>query len=150
LQGSGRNWHEYRKTKRQVICRLAFSVWRKLHRNQKPSGNQHLHRSRKEADINHVQALESLKQPYGSVALEVMKAMTFYSYSDGMEQEPVKDMFLCGGSANIEMLRNAIVKATDMTPHHITKLLKVSEDQTALAMRCGLAAGAAMQNPKEG
>jgi len=107
-------------------------------------------RSRKEADYNHIQTIEALKQPYGEVAVEIMKIMTFYSYSGGMEQEPVKDMFLCGGSANIEMLRNAIVKATDMTPHHITKLLKVSEDQTALAMRCGLAAGAAMQNPKEG
>jgi len=107
-------------------------------------------RSRKEADYNHVQSIEALKQPFGEVAIEIMKIMTFYSYSDGMEQEPVKDMFLCGGSANIEMLRNAIVKATDMTPHHITKLLKVSEDQTALAMRCGRAAGAALQNPKEG
>jgi len=106
-------------------------------------------RSRKEADINHVQALESLKQPYGSVALEVMKAMTFYSYSDGMEKEPIKDMYLCGGSANIEILRTAIVKATDMVPHHITKLLNVKEDQAALALRCGLAAGAALQNVKE-
>ena len=107
-------------------------------------------RSRKEADFNGIQSIEALKQPYGALAIEIMKIMTFYSYSEGMEQEPVQDMFLCGGSANIEMLRNAIVKATDMTPHHITKLLKVSEDQAALAMRCGLAAGAAMQNPKEG
>ena len=107
-------------------------------------------RSRKEADFNHIQSLEALKQPYGTIAIEIMKIMTFYSYADGMEQEPVKDMYLCGGSANIELLRNAIVKATDMTPHHITKLLKVSEDQTILAMRCGLAAGAALQDPKEG
>ena len=106
-------------------------------------------RSRKESNINHVQSLESLKQPYGSVAIEVMKAMTFYSYSDGMEKEPVKDMYLCGGSSNIEILRNAIVKATDMVPHHITKLLNVKEDQAALALRCGLAAGAALQNVKE-
>ena len=52
-------------------------------------------------------------------------------------------------SANIEMLRNAIVKATDMVPHHISKLLKVSEEDAAKAMRCGLAVGAAMQNEKE-
>lgn len=108
-------------------------------------------RSRKETDHDHITNSEALKQPFGMVAVEIMKIMTFYSYSDGMERAPVKDMYLCGGSANIEMLRNAIVKATDMVPHHITKLLKVSNDQAALAMRCGLAAGAAMQNPtKEG
>ena len=106
-------------------------------------------RSRKEADINNIQSSESLKQPYGSIAIEVMKAMTFYSYSDGMEKEPIRDMYLCGGSANIEILRTAIVKATDMVPHHITKLLNVKEDQAALALRCGLAAGAALQNVKE-
>ena len=106
-------------------------------------------RSRKEANANDVLTLESLKQPYGAVAMEVMKTMTFYSYADGMEREPVKDMYLCGGSANIEMLRNAIVKATDMVPHHISKLLKVSEEDAAKAMRCGLAVGAAMQNEKE-
>lgn len=106
-------------------------------------------RSRKEADLNHVQASESLKQPFGTVALEVMKAMTFYTYSDGMEKEPIRDMYLCGGSANIEILRTAIVKATDMVPHHITKLLNVKDDHAALALRCGLAVGAAMQSVKE-
>lgn len=106
-------------------------------------------RNRKETNHNDVQTLEILKQPYGAVAMEVMKTMTFYSYADGLEKEPVKDMYLCGGSANIELLRNAIVNATDMVPHHISKLLKVDDDQAALAMRCGLAAGAAMQNEKE-
>jgi len=106
-------------------------------------------RTRKEANHNDVQNLESLKQSYGAVVMEIMKIMTFYSYSNGMERESVKDMYLCGGSANIEMLRNAIVRATDMEPHNISKLLNVSAEQTAEAMRCGLAAGSAMQNVKE-
>lgn len=106
-------------------------------------------RSRKESNLNNIQTLESLKQPYGTVALEVMKAMTFYSYADGMERQPIRDMYLCGGSANIEILRNAIVKATDMVPHHITKLLKVKDDQSYQALRCGLAIGAALQSIKE-
>ena len=106
-------------------------------------------RNRKEANHDNVLTLDILKQPYGAVAMEVMKTMTFYSYADGMNKEPVKDMYLCGGSANIGLLRNAIAKATDMVPHHISKLLKVGEEDAALAMRCGLAAGAAMQNEKE-
>ena len=106
-------------------------------------------RSRKEANLNNIQSMESLKQPYGTVALEVMKAMTFYSYADGMERAPIRDMYLCGGSANVEILRNAIVKATDMVPHHISKLVKVKDDQNHLALRCGLAVGAALQSVKE-
>ena len=105
--------------------------------------------NRKETNLNHVQSLESLKQPFGTVAMEIMKTMTFYSYSDGVDAEEINDMYLCGGSANIEILRTAIVKATDMVPHHIAKLLMVDDDQAAVAIRCGLAAGAAMQNTKE-
>ena len=106
-------------------------------------------RSRKENDLNHVQSSECLQQPFGAVALEVMKALTFYTYSDGVEKEEVQDMYLCGGSAHIEILRTAIVKATGMTPHHITKLLNVKDEQSYLALRCGLAIGAALQSVKE-
>lgn len=106
-------------------------------------------RNRKESNANYVQSSESLKQPFGSVAMEIMKAMTFYSYTEGADADPVMDMYLCGGSANIEILRTAIVKATDMVPHHISRLLMVGEDQAAVALRCGLAAGAAMQIYKE-
>lgn len=107
-------------------------------------------RTRKEANYNDVHNLEVLKQPYGAVAMEVMKTMTFYSYADGMEKAPVRDMYMCGGSSNIDLLRDAIVKATDMELHHISKLLNVvGEEQSALGLHCGLAAGAAMQNVKE-
>lgn len=103
-------------------------------------------RGMKESDTNNIQASENLKQSFGAVAMEVMKTVTFYSYSDGTDKEPLRDMYLCGGSANIEILRTAIVKATDMVPHHIGKLLQIEEEMGPVAVRCGLAAGAAMQN----
>lgn len=106
-------------------------------------------RNRKEANENYVQASESLKRPFGSVAMEIMKALTFYSYTEGADTDPVVDMYLCGGSSNIDILRAAIVKATDMSPHHISRLLMVGNDLVAPALRCGLAAGAAMQSTKE-
>lgn len=102
-------------------------------------------RSFKESNTDHIQSNEVLKQPFGAVAIEVMKTLTFYSYSNGTDKEPLRDMYLCGGSANIEILRTAIVKATDLVPHHVAKLLDIDEELIPLAIRCGLAAGAAMQ-----
>ena len=91
-------------------------------------------------------APEILQEPFDALAMEIMKAMTFYSYTEGAES--VMDLYLCGGSANLESLRQAIVKATDMAPHHISKLLMVDREQAAGALRCGLAAGAALQKAK--
>lgn len=102
-------------------------------------------RTLKESDTDRIQSSENLKQPFGAVAIEVMKTLTFYSYSDGTDKEPLRDMYLCGGSANIEILRTAIVKATDLVPHHVARLLNMDEELIPLAIRCGLAAGAAMQ-----
>lgn len=99
----------------------------------------------KESNIDDIQSSENLKQPFGAVAMEVMKTLTFYSYSDGADEEPMQDMYLCGGSTNIEILRTAIAKATDMASHHIVKLLDMGEDLGSEAICCGLAAGAAMQ-----
>ena len=91
-------------------------------------------------------APEILQEPFDALAMEIMKAMTFYSYTEGAE--PVVDLYLCGGSTNLESLHQAIVKATDMVPHHISKLLMVDREQAAGALRCGLAAGAALQKTK--
>ena len=102
-------------------------------------------RSFKESNTDHIQSNEVLKQPFGAVAIEVMKTLTFYSYSNGTDKEPLRDMYLCGGSANIEILRTAIVKATDLVPHHVAKLLNMDDELAPLAVRCSLAAGAAMQ-----
>ena len=105
-----------------------------------------------EIDDQFALALAMLSQ--NEIELLAVTAAPFHnsnseSYADGMERQPIRDMYLCGGSANIEILRNAIVKATDMVPHHITKLLKVKDDQSYQALRCGLAIGAALQSIKE-
>ena len=56
----------------------------------------------------------------------------------------LSDIYYCGGSSVIEPLRNAILKATGLTMHHIHRLIpgKVVGDQ---ALSCALAAGAAVQ-----
>lgn len=87
---------------------------------------------------------DCLEESFDAVAMEILKTMTFYAYSEGAE--PVADLYLCGGSANMEGLRQAIVQATDMVPHRISDLLMTDDEQ--MALRCGLAAGAALQKEK--
>ena len=101
-------------------------------------------RSRKETNVPES---ESLRKAYDAVATEILKTLTFYSYAEAGER--VRELYLCGGSANVDQLRRAIGKATDLEPCHISGLLSVADDQAAEALRCGLAAGAAMQHTKE-
>ena len=76
------------------------------------------------------------------LAMEILKTLTFYSYSDGAE--PIENLYLCG-SANTENLRQAVVQATNLEVYPISELLKVED---ALASSCGPAIGAAFQGMK--
>lgn len=108
----------------------------------------HAARNRKEGNIDRVQSEEFMHQPYGMVAMEVMKTLDFFNYSLAEGKKPLKEIYFCGGSSNIEILRTAVVKATGMNPHRIYRLVNMKEENIDLAMRCALAAGAAMQEVK--
>lgn len=103
-------------------------------------------RTRKEANMNEVLATDPCVEFYQSLAIEVMKAVNFYSYSDTDSTVALSDIYYCGGSSVIEPLRNAILKATGLTLHHIHRLVpgKLVSDQV---LSCALAAGAAVQKP---
>ena len=100
-------------------------------------------RTHKEANMNGVQALSECIDIYGELSIEVMRILNFYASStpDGAK---LQDIYFCGGGANLEGLRTAIVKRTDFTPHHIKRLLDGDVENDATAF-CALAAGAAMQ-----
>ena len=101
-------------------------------------------RTRKETDMEGVLATDSSIDFYQTLAIEIMKAVNFYSYSDSDNSSTLADIYYCGGSSVIEPLRNAILKATGLTLHHISRLVpgKVVGDQ---ALSCAIAAGAAVQ-----
>ena len=101
-------------------------------------------RTRKEADMDGILATDTCVEFYQALAIEIMKAVNFYSYSDSDNSTALADIYYCGGSSVIEPLRNAILKATGLTLHHIHRLVpgKVVGDQ---ALSCAIAAGAAVQ-----
>ena len=102
-------------------------------------------RTRKEANMNKVQSAEFLNDAYQALAIEVMKIINFFNYSDTAEGGPLEHLYYCGGSSVIEPLRTCLMKATGMTLHHVHRLVKLDGASVEQALYCALAAGAAIQ-----
>ena len=102
-------------------------------------------RTRKEANMNYVQTADFITDAYQSMAIEIMKAVNFFSYSDNSDGTPLEHLYYCGGSSLIEPLRTAILKATGLTIHHIYRLVNMGDVVSDQALYCALAAGAAIQ-----
>lgn len=102
-------------------------------------------RTRKEANMNKVQSAEFLNDAYQALAIEVMKIVNFFNYSDNAAGGPLEHLYYCGGSSVIEPLRTCLLKATGMTLHHVHRLVKLDGASVEQAAYCTLAAGAAIQ-----
>lgn len=101
--------------------------------------------TRKEANMNKVLSEDFLSDAYQALAIEVMKIVNFYAYTDSTEGGTLEHLYYCGGSSVIEPLRTALLKATGMTMHHIYRLVNMDDTVSDMALYCALAAGAAVQ-----
>lgn len=101
--------------------------------------------TRKEANMNKVLSEEFLSDAYQALAIEVMKIVNFYAYTDNSEGGELEHLYYCGGSSVIETLRTTLLKATGMTMHHVYRLVNMDDTVSDMALYCALAAGAAMQ-----
>ena len=104
-------------------------------------------RTRKESNMNKILTDEACMESYQTIAFEITKVLNFYSYSSEDNGSSLQDMYFCGSSSVVEPLRTALVKATDMTLHHISRIIpgSVENDET---LSCVLAAGASIQKAK--
>ena len=105
-------------------------------------------RAHKENNLNNVLTEEYSVNAYQTLAIEVMRALNFYSYSS-QQPDALKDLYLCGGSSVIEPLRVALLKSTDMVLHKIDSLVPLAgqpEEFEDEILYCALAAGAAVQH----
>lgn len=103
----------------------------------------HVARSNKEANLDDVLSSEACMEGYNNLAVEIMRAVDFYSSYDDRASN-LDDIYFCGGVSNVEPLRTAIKKATGMTLHHISRLVP-GGIENAQTLMCALAAGAALQ-----
>lgn len=103
----------------------------------------YLARTYKEADMEGILTSDTSLEIYGKLAVEIMRAVNFYN-SYGNQSGNLKDLYFCGGSSCIEPLRNTIKKTTDLTMHHICRLVPGGVENSE-TLFCALAAGAALQ-----
>ena len=67
------------------------------------------------------QRREECLSAYDNIAVELMRALNFYRFSNPSSQ--LNDIVLCGGGAVIEPLRNAIADTLDMDVHRAQELI---------------------------
>ena len=101
--------------------------------------------TRKEANMNKVLSEDVMNDAYQALAIEVMKIVNFYAYTDNSEGGQLEHLYYCGGSSVIEPLRTTLLKATGMTMHHVYRLVNMDDTVSDMALYCALAAGAAVQ-----
>ena len=101
--------------------------------------------TRKEANMNKVLSDEAMNDAYQALAIEVMKIVNFYAYTDNSEGGALEHLYYCGGSSVIEPLRTALLKSTGMTLHHVHRLVNMDDTVSDMALYCAMAAGAAVQ-----
>ena len=102
-------------------------------------------RTRKEANMNNIISSDLLNDAYQTLAIEVMKIVNFFNYSDTTEGGPLQPLYYCGGSAVLEPLRTRLLKATNMTMHHVHRMVNLDGASADQALYCALAAGAGIQ-----
>ena len=64
---------------------------------------------------------EECENAYANIAMELMRVLNFYRYSN--RDSNINDVWLCGGGAVIEPLREAIGEALDMEVHSASEMI---------------------------
>lgn len=83
--------------------------------------DEYIAKTYKESNYDNVLNLEECQAVYGSIALEVMKALNFHSYEHRDNQ--LETVYYCGGGANIKPLIEQIQESISLTLEPIGKLL---------------------------
>lgn len=105
----------------------------------------HAARTHKEANMNKILSADFMNEAYQVLAVEVMKIVNFFKYSDHTEGGTVEHLYYCGGSSVIEPLRVTLLKATDMTMHNVQRIVGMDGASAEKSVYCAVAAGAAIQ-----
>lgn len=90
-------------------------------------------------DYDHCQGGEACMNAYNNIAVELLRALNFYRFSNPDSQ--LSDIWLCGGGAVIAPLRQAIAETLDMQVHQADELLPggdASEGSYALVQAVGV------------
>lgn len=111
--------------------------------------DEHIARTYKVSNYRECQECEGAKKIYESIAADLRKAVNFYGFSN--RESNLKDVFICGGGANIAPLVKAVGDALDDI--HLIRIQDTQtrfEDQNVDSSAFVAAIGAAIQTKKPG
>ena len=86
----------------------------------------HLAHTYLETNYDNCQEKEFCINAYNSIAVELMRALNFYRFSN--PDSTLSDVWLCGGGAGVDALCNVISETLDLSVHPAEKLLTGAED----------------------
>lgn len=102
--------------------------------------DEHVARTYKEADHGGAQVLDGPKSIYANIAVEIMKAINFYGFSN--RESDLKDAYLTGGGGEIAALRETVSKSLELNIHQIAELMPAGtegEERAPFAAAVGIA-----------
>lgn len=105
------------------------------------SVDEHLARTYRESDYEGALSLDASKQAYNNIAVEIMKAVNFFNYNN--REAELKTLYLCGGGANLPLLRDTIAETTGLELRSALEFVPSSLGDDALSYL--LAYGCAVQ-----
>lgn len=105
--------------------------------------DEHVARSYKETDFNGAQTLEAPMRVYQAMALDVRKAVNFYSFNN--RESNLQDLWCCGGGSIIAPLRDDIMQSVELAVHPLDELMPPAADGVEELTFFAAATGAAMQ-----
>lgn len=105
--------------------------------------DEYVARTYKEANHEGAQELEGPKGVYGSIAVEIMKAVNFYGFNN--RESNLQNAYYCGGGARIPALLEAISHAVSLSLHRIDALMPGGAGEGALPALCAGAVGITQQ-----
>lgn len=98
-----------------------------------------------DADFKDAQTIDASKQVYGTIALDIRKAVNFYGFSN--RESNLEKMYYCGSGSSLQPLIETIAESVELDMSSIVELLPpISAEDSVDAAACICAIGAAIQS----
>ena len=96
---------------------------------------------------------EICQDAFSQISVELMRALNFYQFSN--PDSRLEDIYICGGGASIESMRESLKENLDVTIHDASELMdglgggRVSEVPSLWMLAAGIALGRTAKAPKK-
>lgn len=96
---------------------------------------------------------EICQDAFSQISVELMRALNFYQFSN--PDSRLEDIYICGGGASIESMRESLKENLDVTIHDVSELMdglgggRVSEAPSLWMLAAGTALGRTAKAPKK-